>query len=139
MRTIANTFLILVSLCQLDQFVFPAAKAKLCCSFNCMDTVSGFHTLKEVRLTRVVLCGIDQIQAGLIDSNGIQRGENADILHAGVFRNRAAVTVYGKILHDVYKSNPAFKMPHHGRSGVCHSFAEAILLSVLWPGFDIAV
>ena len=62
--------------------------------------------------------------ARLIDRDRVERGENADVLHAGVLRHGAAVAVHGEVFHHVHKRHVAVEIIHNGACRVRHARKE---------------
>ena len=103
-----------------------------------MDAVAAVHPLHEVLLAGVV--GVyHQVNAGLIDGHRVQRGQNADVLHAGVLRHRAAVAVHGQILHHVDEGDLPLKMLRHAGGSISHGLREDHGAGVLLPGLEAVV
>ena len=75
----------------------------------------------------VVRRGIDEIDARLIDRDRVERGENADVLHAGVLRHGAAVTVHGEVFHHIHERHAAVEIIHNGACRVRHARKEHVL------------
>ncbi len=78
-------------------------------------------------LAGVVRRGIDEIDARLIDRDRVERGENADVLHAGVLRHGAAVTVHGEVFHHIHERHAAVEIIHNGACRVRHARKEHVL------------
>ena len=71
---------------------------------------------------------VHQIQARLVNSNRVQRDQNADVLHARIFRHSAAVAVDRHVLHHVDKDHVALEIVHDRGRRVRHGVEELILL-----------
>ena len=109
---------------QLHELVFPRAEAQRRRGFDRADTVEALNALYEVVAARIV-GGVDQIEAGLIDRDGVERGKDADVRHARVLGHGAAVAVHGHILHNVDENGLVLEIFRHGRGGVRHRVEEA--------------
>lgn len=106
-----------------NKFVFTRADAKLGSRLNGMNAVAAGHALHEVLLARVV--GLHhEVDGRLVDCNRIERSQHADVLHAGIFSDDAAVAVDRKILHDVDEGDVVFEVIDDGPSGIRHGFRE---------------
>ena len=92
-----------------------------------MDAVTGFDPFDQM-IAAGVVGGVDQIQTGLINGNGIQACKDADIFHTGVLCNGAAVAVYGHVLHYVDIGGLAVEIVHHGAGGIGHGFQKAVVV-----------
>ena len=75
-----------------------------------------------------IVGGVDQIEAGLIDRDGVERGKDADVRHARVLGHGAAVAVHGHILHNVDENGLVLEIFRHGRGGVRHRVEEAVVV-----------
>ena len=97
-----------------------------------MLAVAGGDALKQVAAARVV--GIfNKVDAGAINGDWVERGEDANIFHARIFGDGTAIAIDGHIAHDVDESHAAVKMCNDGRSGVSHGFEELVLHSTIVP------
>ena len=57
---------------QCDEFIFTGAEAQRGGGLNGVDAVTGFHALEEMRLSGVVLGGVDEINAGLVNGYRVE-------------------------------------------------------------------
>ena len=92
-----------------------------------MDAVPAFHALQKMRLAGVV-AAVHQIDARLIDGNGVRGDQNAHVRHAGVFRNFTAVAVNAHVLHDVDENHVAVEVIHNAAGCVRHGFQKRIMI-----------
>ena len=92
-----------------------------------MHTAAALDALDKMVAARVV-GGVDKVKAGLVDGNGVKRGEDADILHARVLRHGAAVAVDRHILHHVDVGELAVEILHDGGCRVRHGFKKRDLV-----------
>ena len=72
----------------LYKLVFAAADAELSGGLNGVGAIAALNALYKVVAPGVVR-GVHQINAGLVDGHRVERGQNADILHAGVLGSGA--------------------------------------------------
>ena len=97
-----------------------------------MLTVAGGDALKQMGATGIV--GVfDEVDAGAINGDWVERGEDADVLHARIFGDGTAIAIDGHVAHNVDESHVAVKMRNDGRSGVSHGFEELVLLGDVAP------
>ena len=54
-----------------------------------MDTVTGLDTLDEVRLSGVVLRGIDEVEAGLVDGDRVGRKRGLVVAYSNLKEHTA--------------------------------------------------
>ena len=85
-----------------------------------MHAVAALDALQHVGQAGIVLLGVDEVQTGLVNGDGVQAGQHADIRHAGIFRHSAAVAVHGQVLHHADVHSLARKALGNRGSGVCH-------------------
>ena len=111
----------------LHQRILPAAEAQRRGGFNGVDAVAAFHPLQKMRLAGVVTA-VHQIDARLIDGNGICGNQNAHVRHAGVFRNFTAVAVNAHVLHNVDENHVAVEVIHNAAGCVRHGFQKRIMI-----------
>ena len=95
-----------------------------------MDAVAAFDAFQHVGKAGIVLLGVDQVKTGLVNGDGIEAGQHADIRHAGVFRHRAAVAVHGQVFHHTDVHRLTRKALRHGGSCICHGFQEAVVIAL---------
>ena len=69
---------------QIDQLVLPAADADGLGVFERVDAVARLHAFDQMDLA-LVGRGVHQVDARLVQRHGVQRGEDADVAHAGRF------------------------------------------------------
>lgn len=112
---------------QLHELAFPRAEAKRRRGFDRADTVAALDALHEVVAARIV-GGVDQIETGLIDRDGVERGEDADVRHARVLGHGTAVAVYGHIHHDVDENGLVPEIFRHRQGGIRHRVEEAVVV-----------
>ena len=72
-----------ISIINILQPIFTASEPDFLCVFNRVQTVSRFYSFDE-RLT--VLGRINQMNAGLIERDGVERRQNPDVVHIGLGR-----------------------------------------------------
>ena len=97
-----------------------------------MLAMARSDALEQVVAARVV--GIfNKVNAGAVDGNRVERGEDADVLHARIFGDGTAIAIDGHVAHDVDKSHVAVKMRNDGRGSVGHGFEELVLLGDVAP------
>ena len=77
----------------------------------------------------------NKVNAGAINGDWVERGEDANIFHARIFGDGTAIAIDGHVAHDVDKSHVAVKMRNDGRGSVGHSFEELVLLGDVTPEF----
>ena len=99
-----------------------------------MHAVTALDPLDHM-CTAGIVGGIDQIDTRLIDGDRIERGQNADILHARILGNLAAVAVHGEVAHYVQERHFAVKIAHDRACRVRHRLAEGILRRDVIPEF----
>ena len=92
-----------------------------------MDAVETLDALNEVVATRIV-GRVDEVEARLVDGDGVKGGKNADIFHTRVLRHGAAVAVDGHVLHHVDVDDLAVEKLDDGLRRVGHGLKEGILL-----------
>ena len=114
----------------LYKLVFAAADAELSGGLNGVGAIAALNALYKVVAPGVVR-GVHQINAGLVDGHRVERGQNADILHAGVLGSGAAIAVDGEVLHHVYKHRVVTKIVFHGPCRVRHGVEKTQLLLVV--------
>ena len=91
--------------------------------------MTRLHALDEVLPAGVVRRGVDEIDACLIDRDRVERGENADVLHARILRHGAAVAVDRHVAHDVDKDNLLAEALHDAARRVRHCLQKCHLVS----------
>ena len=97
-----------------------------------MGAVAGVDALQQM-IPAGVIGRLHQVDARLIQSYGIQAGQNADVLHAGIFGNGTAVAVHAHVAHNADVGHVAAEVLDHAAGGVCHAFQESILGSYVIP------
>lgn len=110
-----------------NHLVRSASHSKLCRRFDRVNTISALHTLDEVIFSRIIRL-INQIDACLVECHRIEAGKDSDILHAGIFRHCAAVTVYGEVAHYIDICNLVLKIVSNCLCRVRHCLKESVLL-----------
>ncbi len=85
---------------ELDQLILSRTEAELGGGLHGVDAVEALDALNEVVAARIV-GRVDEVEARLVDGDGVKGGENADIFHTRVLRHGAAVAVDGHVLHHV--------------------------------------
>lgn len=99
-----------------------------------MLAMARSDALEQMVAARVV--GIfNKVNAGAVDGNRVERGEDANIFHARIFGDGTAIAIDGHVAHDVDKSHVAVKMRNDGRGSVGHGFEELVLLGDVTPEF----
>ena len=97
-----------------------------------MLAVAGGDALKQVAAAGIV--GVfNEVDAGAINGDWVERGEDANIFHARIFGDGTAIAIDGHVAHDVDKSHVAVKMCNDGRGSVGHGFEELVLLGDVAP------
>ena len=94
-----------------------------------MDGVQRFHPPYERGFARV-FGGVDQIRAGLVEGDGVERGENAYVGHFGGGGVVVAVAVYRKVFHRAHVRQRALLEIHNRLARVRHGFEKLVLLAV---------
>ena len=111
----------------LNKLVFSCAVAVICRSFDGMNTVTAFYTLDKMSLAGVG-AGINKVDAGLIDGNGVCGNEDTDVSNTRVFGNCAAVTVHTHIFHYVDVKEVALKVFYNRARRIRHRLKEGIVV-----------
>ena len=110
-----------------DQFIFPRTDPQCGSGLNRMDAVTGFNPFDQIFFPWIFAL-IDQINAGLIQCDRIQRGQDTDVSDLRIFRFRAAVAVNRHVAHYVDEDNVFFLIVENGFRGVGHGFQELIMI-----------
>ena len=98
-----------------------------------MDSVAAVYSFHKMFFSRIIRLD-HQIHAGLVDGYRICGSQDTDIFHTWVFCHSTAVAVYGKIFHNIDKSDLSFKMLYNTGSRVSHSFRKCRFAGMLIPG-----
>ena len=86
-----------------------------------MLAMARSDALEQMVAARVV--GIfNKVNAGAINGDWVERGENANIFHARIFGDGTAIAVDGHVAHDVDEGDFAREMFDDRGGGVGHSF-----------------
>ena len=134
-----SVFCIFIAPLNFDKFVFARAEAERLGRFYRVNTMARFDALDEMRLSGVVRCGVDEIDARLIYRHGICRRKNADILHTRILRDLAAVAVDGEVFHHVDKRRIAAEKVHDRLRRVRHRLEKFVLRGDIRPHLALLV
>lgn len=86
-----------------------------------MLAMARSDALEQMVAARVV--GIfNKVNAGAINGDWVERGEDANIFHARIFGDGTAIAVDGHVAHDVDEGDFAREMFDDRGGGVGHSF-----------------
>lgn len=95
-------------------------------------TVAGIDAFEEV-LAAGVVGVLDEVEAGAVEGNRIERGEDADVAHTGILGYGAAVAVHGEIAHDIDVRRSAREEIGDGACRIRHGCEEGILFTRVAP------
>ena len=95
-----------------------------------MDAVATLDALNEMVAAGVVRGSVDKVEARLVDGDRVGGHQDADVGHARVLGNGAAVTVDRHVLHDIDVGNAAAlseEVDHRARS-IGHGLKELVVI-----------
>ena len=85
------------------QTIGACTQPDLCRTLDGADTVAGVDTLYQSRCVVTVGRGVveDNIHAGLVERNGVERRQDTHILHLGGSGVAVAVAIHREVVHDI--------------------------------------
>lgn len=117
-----------LDLSEFDEFVIVGSETEFKGGFDGVNTVSAFDSFKKMVAAGVIGCGINKVDAGFVNGDGVKAAKNSDVFHAGIFGDCAAVAVNGHVFHNVDVSCFSAEIFYNGGSGISHGFKEGIMV-----------